>query len=245
MLARLRWFALLAVAPVGMSLGARAQDPFAETEAAAAEAARAEASPSAAATAAVTVTVDVGTQSTSDDPVAQLSARLQEAELKIRRELVKSTTLDFVETPLAEVVMFLQDLHQIPVKLDATALENAGVADDTPITNTLREVSLHTALRQVLEPLDLTYLVAGEVLMITTRDEAQAHPEVRVYNVDGLASEKSIDDLIKVITSTCTPESWKTTGGFGQIEEFQGKLVVRQSGEVQWEISQLLADLRR
>ena len=140
--------------------------------------------------------------------------------------------------------MFLQDLHQIPVKLDHTALENAGVADDTPVTNTLREVSLHTALRQVLEPLDLTYLVTGEVLMITTRDEADAHPEVRVYSVDGLANDDTIDDLIKVITSTCTPESWKATGGFGQIEKFQGRLVIRQSGEVQWEISQLLADLR-
>ena len=234
MLARLRTLTLLAVALVAVSLVTRAQDPPAETEAAPPEAAAAD----------VAVTVEVGTSPPIDDPVAQLSSRLQAAELKIRRELIKSTNLDFVETPLVEVVMFLQDLHQIPVKLDHTALENAGVADDTPVTNTLREVSLHTALRQVLEPLDLTYLVTGEVLMITTRDEADAHPEVRVYSVDGLATEKSIDDLIKVITSTCTPESWKATGGFGQIEKFQGRLVIRQSGEVQWEISQLLADLR-
>lgn len=234
MLARLRTLTLLAVALVAVSLVTRAQDTSAETEAA----------PSEAAADAGTVTVDVGKQPPIDDPVAQLSARLQAAELKIRRELVKSTTFDFVETPLVEVVMFLQDLHQIPVKLDHTALENAGVADDTPVTNTLREVSLHTALRQVLEPLDLTYLVTGEVLMITTRDEADVHPDVRVYSVDGLATEKSIDDLIKVITSTCSPESWKATGGLGQIEKFQGRLVVRQSGEVQWEISRLLADLR-
>ena len=234
MFARLRTLTLLAVALITVSLVTRAQDPSAETEAA----------PSEAAAAAVTVTVDVGTPPPIDDPVAQLSSRVQAAELKIRRELIKSTNLDFVETPLVNVVEFLKDLHQIPIELDHTALENAGVADDTPVSNSLTEVSLHTALRQVLEPLDLTYLVTGEVLMITTRDEADAHPEVRVYSVDGLATEKSIDDLIKVITSTCTPESWKATGGFGQIEKFQGRLVIRQSGEVQWEISQLLADLR-
>ncbi len=232
MLARFRSLTLLAVALVAVSLVTRAQDPSAETEAAPSEAA------------AAAVTGDVGKQPPNDDPVAQLNARLQDAELKIRRELVKSTTLDFVETPLVEVVMFLQDLHQIPIKLDHTALENAGVANDTPVNNTLREVSLHTALRQVLEPLDLTYLVIGEVLMITTRDEADVHPDVRVYSVDGLANDDTIDDLIKVITATCTPESWKSVGGFGQIEKYQGKLVVRQSGEVQWEISQLLADLR-
>ena len=211
MLARLRTLTLLAVALVAVSLVTRAQDPSAETEAA----------PSEAAAAAVTVTVDVGTPPPIDDPVAQLSSRVQAAELKIRRELIKSTNLDFVETPLVEVVMFLQDLHQIPVKLDHTALENAGVADDTPVTNTLREVSLHTALRQVLEPLDLTYLVTGEVLMITTRDEADAHPEVRVYSVDGLANDDTIDDLIKVITSTCTPPSRRTSPRPGRASAFR------------------------
>ena len=242
MLARLRCFVWLALALSGINHAARAEgddDRFQE------DAPPAAAAPAQVAPAAVNVTVPTDVGEAADDPVAQLSARLQAAELKIRRELVKSTTLDFVETPLVEVVMFLQDLHQIPVKLDHTALEGAGVAFDTPVTNTLREVSLHTALRQVLEPLELTYQVAGEVLLITTREEADAHPEVRVYSVDGLANYDTIDDLIKVITATCTPESWKSVGGFGQIEEYQGKLVVRQSGEVQWEISQLLADLRR
>ena len=234
MLARLRTVTLLAVALVAVSLVTRAQDPSAETEAA----------PSEAAADAGTVTVDVDTPPPIDDPVAQLSARGQAAELKIRRELAKSSTVDFVETPLMEVAAFLEDLHQIQIEVDANVLDSSGVPTDTPVSCSLTNVSLHAVLRQILEPLDLTYLIDNEVLMITTRDTAQSHPEVRVYNVDGLATEKSIDDLIKVITSTCSPESWKATGGLGQIEKFQGRLVVRQSGEVQWEISRLLADLR-
>ncbi|MBX9791629.1 MAG: hypothetical protein K2Y37_22130 [Pirellulales bacterium] len=43
---------------------------------------------------------------------------------------------------------------------------------------------------------------------------------------------------------TCTPESWSSTGGVGQIEKFHGRLVIRQIGEVQWQIARLLADLR-
>jgi hypothetical protein len=282
MLARLRSFALLAVALIAGSFGVRAQDPFAEPTtrpadaaahvargpndpfaepatrgSAAAPAAAALAAPAAEATpavapAAVTVTVTTGPGETSDDPatqlsdpIAELNTRRQAAELKIRRELAKSTTVDFVETPLMEVAGFLEDVHQIQIEVDANALDSSGVTTDVPVTCSLTNVSLHSLLRQILKPYDLSFVIDNEVLMITSRDEAQANPEVRVYNVDGLATEKSIDDLIKVIMSTCTPESWKTSGGFGQIEKYQGKLVVRQSVEVQWEITQLLADLRR
>lgn len=244
MLARVRSLALLVVALLSVLLVARAQDPIAEPSTRPAEAAAATPTPAATPAATVTVTVNAEAEVKPDDPVAQLNARRQAAELQIRRELAKSTTVDFVETPLMEVAVFLEDLHQIQIEVDANAMDSSGVATDTPITCSLTNVTLHAVLRQVLEPFDLTYLIENEILLITTRDVAQSHPEVRVYNVDGLATEKSIDDLIKVIRSTCTPESWKTAGGFGQIEKFQGRLVVRQSAEVQWEISRLLADLR-
>ncbi|MGD9645471.1 MAG: hypothetical protein AB7U73_07150 [Pirellulales bacterium] len=241
MLADRRVLVWLLVSLLGLSHSAIAQDPFsaeARAEAAAATEAAAEAG------APATEAADTGKLPPEENPVAELSKRLQKAELNIRRELVKTTTVDFVETPLLEVVMFLQDLHQIPVKLDQKSLEDSGILDDEPVTCSLSNVSLHSVLRVVLEPLDLTYVVDGEVLMITTLDHAEGHPEVRVYDVEDLASDKNIDELVDVIIATCTPESWEQTGGLGRIQRFDGRLVVRQSGEVQWQIARLLADLR-
>ena len=252
MAARAGWFALSLLILSGIALSAWAQEPLQETPArptapaAAAPAAvpATPAEPAAAVPATVTVTASADVGAPPDDPVAQLSSRLQQAELKIRRELAESTTVEFVDTPLTDVISFFVDLHQIPIKLQHAALEEAGIAADTPVTCSLANVSLHSVLRVLLEPLDLTYLVDGEVLMIATLAQAQERPEVRVYNVEGIATDKSIDDLIKVITMTCTPESWSSTGGVGQIEKFHGRLVIRQSGEVQWQIARLLADLK-
>ncbi|MBX9790089.1 MAG: hypothetical protein K2Y37_14325 [Pirellulales bacterium] len=221
MVARVRFVVLSALLLFGIAW-ARAQEPFQETPARpAAPAAPAEAAPPAApaipsapaaAAVPVTVTVDVGTQGVVDDPVAQLSTRLQQAELNIRRELAKSTSVDFVETPLSDVVGFLCDLHQIPIKLQHDALEEAGITADTPVTCSLANVSLHTVLQVMLDPLDLTCLVDGEVLMITSREGAESHPEVRVYDVEGIATDKSIDDLIKVISMTALSEKSSVTG---------------------------------
>ncbi len=49
---------------------------------------------------------------------------------KIIRALDEPTQLEFIETPLAEVIDYLKDLHGIEIQLDQKALDAAGVAID-------------------------------------------------------------------------------------------------------------------
>lgn len=111
---------------------------------------------------------------------------LKPAEKKIIEELDKPTTLDFVDTPLAEVIQYLEDYHKIQIEMDGKALEDAGLATDTPITRQLQNISLRSALRLILKELDLTYVIDDEVLMITTVDAAQDRLTTRVYPVADL-----------------------------------------------------------
>ena len=66
-----------------------------------------------------------------------------EAEKKIVRELDKPTTLEFIDTPLTDVVDYLKDLHGIEIQLDRRALDEAGIGNDVgvslfePVANTL------------------------------------------------------------------------------------------------------------
>lgn len=95
--------------------------------------------------------------------------------------------LDFQEgTPLEEVVDYLRTEYEIEILLDNLALDELGLGPDEPIEVNLRNVSLRSALRRMLEPLELTYVIDDEVLLITTEDEALTKLSVKVYPVADL-----------------------------------------------------------
>ena len=72
------------------------------------------------------------------------------AEAKILAALEDDTRLEFVETPLNQVLQFLEDQHDIAIKLDTRALDDVGVGADAPITANLKGVSLHAGLQVLL-----------------------------------------------------------------------------------------------
>src|SRR5207244_8775790 len=103
------------------------------------------------------------------------------AEQRIFDELNKTTTIEFVEAPLKDVVAHLQDTHGVPIVLSATNL--AGVDLDTPVTKNLKGVTLRSALRLLLSELDLTYVVRDEVIQITTPEDAENEVRTKVFPV--------------------------------------------------------------
>ena len=111
-------------------------------------------------------------------------------------------------------------------------------------------------LRLMLGELDLTYVIRDEVLVITTKTEAENMIVVKVYPVFDLAvrsgeggGERSALDyrnLIQLIQSTAAPVTWQDVGGPGSMESFAnfGALVVSQTTDVHEEIAQHLRALR-
>ena len=74
-----------------------------------------------------------------------LSGDESPAERKIREALSQPTQVEFVETPLKDVIDYLKDLHHIEIQLDAPALKEAGVDESTPVTKNLKGISLRSA----------------------------------------------------------------------------------------------------
>ncbi|HMC11775.1 MAG TPA: hypothetical protein VKH44_10810, partial [Pirellulaceae bacterium] len=108
------------------------------------------------------------------------------AEQRIFSELSKTTEVDAVEMALKDVVEYLAGRHQIPMVLSLKKLEEASVSPDTPVTKTLRGVTLRSALRLILKDLELTYVVRDEVLQITTPEDAESQLITKVYPVGDL-----------------------------------------------------------
>ena len=78
------------------------------------------------------------------------------------------------------MIDYLKDYHQIEIQLDKRAMDDAGIGTDTPVTKSLKGVSLKSALRLMLPELNLTYVIKDEVLLITTTEAAENMLTTRV-----------------------------------------------------------------
>jgi hypothetical protein len=178
------------------------------------------------------------------------------AEQRIADELKNPTEIQFIDTPLQDFFDTLEDYHQIEIQFDRRALDEVGIPRDTPITKSLKGISLRSALRLLLRDLDLTYVIRHDTLLITTTDEAETLKYVRVYSVNDLVGERGAggsasqgcESLVQAIKESVVPESWEHVGGPGAISTLPPgrptSLVVDQHQRVHEEIADFLAVLR-
>jgi hypothetical protein len=171
-----------------------------------------------------------------------------ESRLRIEAALATKTKFDYLDTPLKDVIDEIALRHDIPIIISTRALEDFGIGTDTPITINLNGVSLRSALRLMLNELDLTYLIENEVLQITTPEEAEAKLHSRFYSVSTLLpSTRDGDYLVKLITGHVAPDSWDEVGGPGAITfvDHLETLTVTQTEDVLRQIDTLLAAMAK
>lgn len=178
------------------------------------------------------------------------------ADEKIEAALRSPTTLEFVETPLKDVVKYLKDLHKIEVLLDLKSLNDVGVSPDTPITRNLKGVTLGSALKLMFGELDLTCVVDEGVLLITTPKLAARHIVTRRHAIEGVlrpnvspeGAKARGDALTRFVSAAYAPQAWQARGGKGSLSldpsEAPKFLVVEQSADIQEQIVELLELLR-
>lgn len=174
----------------------------------------------------------------------------------IERALDGPAEFDLTDQPLADVVDLLAAQYGIQAQLDQRALEDAGFGSDTPITLHVRDVSLRKTLRLMLGEYDLTYVIRNEVLLITSKTEAENMLVTRVYPVFDLVVRSGDDGrersqldyrpLAQLIKTTIAPDTWDDVGGPGTDMSFAnaGALVISQTTEVHEEIAEHLRSLR-
>jgi len=106
-------------------------------------------------------------QPVDDRPVAALARR--SLDKQIAEELEKTTNIDFVETPLKDVAIYLSETQQIPIALDPIRIENP----DQPLTFALEGSHLRSTLILLLAPHNLACDYRYGCLWITTAEDAK------------------------------------------------------------------------
>ena len=102
--------------------------------------------------------------------LAEGRSRASPAELAIHRKLDTRVKTAYRDQPLAVVLDSLAKQAGVPIHLDMVGLEQEAVASDTPVTLSLdgQQISLKSALKLLLEPLHLRFIVQDEVLKVTS-----------------------------------------------------------------------------
>lgn len=100
---------------------------------------------------------------------AEGRTRLSTAEKLIEKKLSTPVKASYRERPLMEVLNDLTRQAEVPLHIDVVGLEGESVRSDTPVTITLdQDISLKSALKLLLEPLNLDYTIRDEVLKVTS-----------------------------------------------------------------------------
>jgi hypothetical protein len=159
-----------------------------------------------------------------------------------------SDGLEFVETPLEEVVSYLEERYALPLQIDTAALEEIGVSPQELVTIRLPNISVQSALRLLLRRLALTYVIESEVLMITTLDEAESQIQVCVYDVRDLIDANPpvpLKELTDVIRSSIQPASWTNNGNRSVRSYPPNLLVIAQTRPAHDQIRELLETMQQ
>jgi hypothetical protein len=163
---------------------------------------------------------------------------------KIDQALWKKVKLEFVEMSLKDVASFLEDYADVKVVVDYRGLYKAKLSGDVPVTVSVADVTLASALDRMLSPIGLGWVIEGEVLMLTTDEVAATRQTTRQYYVADLAWRGGAPALVRTIVTTVDPPSWSVRGGEASIRTFDTKVVVTQTQKNHRAISRMLWQLR-
>ncbi len=164
---------------------------------------------------------------------------------QIRKRMRQTVRPDFNNVPLRSVIENFASEFKISMIIDTIALEGAGGATaEDPVTLTLGELSLQRALKLILDPKELCYIIEPEYIQITTKDQASAR-RLRTYDLAYLLpSNEKVLDLINLIMTTVAA-SWDIDGGEDSLVPFGSMLVANCREETHLAIEGLLFELSK
>lgn len=172
----------------------------------------------------------------------QTADRIITAKQKLRSTLSLQVAMDFEAAPLSEVVRSLSSELGAHFEIKRSALEELGIEEDVPITisgkGTMRDL-----FRRMLHPLELTYRVNESTIEITSQEEADENPAVRLYDLSYVQSTMDLDAIHNAIMQTIDPDSWPMGGG--GIYFVGSMLVIAAPEERQLKVQMLLSKLSK
>jgi type II secretory pathway component GspD/PulD (secretin) len=117
---------------------------------------------------------------------ARLEPQKDPKVLAIESKLKERISMNMDKQPLSEAITYLQNYTGLNIVLDPKALSEEGLTSASPVSLAVNQISLKAALKLLLRPLNLTYKVEDEVVLITSAQASQAQTYPKTYYVGDL-----------------------------------------------------------
>jgi hypothetical protein len=183
-------------------------------------------------------------------------------------QLQRPISIDCRELPISDALGMLEETTGLTICLDRLAVQAAGVSPDAPVTISLQDISLRSALRLMVGKVDLEYRVEGGVVHVgpICKELTTKRYAVRDLVTDQSPSTRGIervtacpnrhsgwlpvgyaaldsDSLIYLVEQLIAPNTWDAVGGPGIIryEPDQFSFVITQSETTHREVADLLS----
>jgi hypothetical protein len=126
------------------------------------------------------------------------------------------------------------EVYGFPILLDEKGLVDETVTAEEPITLNVPEISLRSALRLILDPLNLIFVIRDEVMIITNK--RYSANMLCVYEVDSLlpsrAESNGYLNIWLLIEQSITPDVWLNAGGTSTMS-----VVYNRNEQIVWVIA--------
>ena len=179
-------------------------------------------------------------------PPAWLDNKLNdnEKEAEIRKKLGMRLDVAFNAMPLSGVVAFMQKSTEVDFLIDDKALEAENITPDEPITLERKGAKLRDIMVQVLEPLQLTYVIEMESVRITSQKTGAN--AMRFYDLSAILPDNGItNELVAGIQNMVKPDSWIEAGGTSSLRTIGSMLVVSAPNETQLDVERFLQEISK
>ena len=179
-----------------------------------------------------------------------------DAERSIQEGVKQNVSVEFQQTPLEDALREIAKSIGVEVHLDELSLAEDGIAADEPITLKAVNRPADSVLKEMFEPLGLTWIVKRDALYVTMEYVAERTFRRRIYDVADLTPHRDAGGLLQHnFAQLIDLIEWHTAGPWemrdgegGRISEFEtiriNALVVEQADPVHREIDDLLKSLR-
>jgi general secretion pathway protein D len=118
--------------------------------------------------------------------MARLEPRKDARTLAIEKKMTEDVTINFDKQPISEAISFLENYTGLNIEIDPKALAEEGFTPDTPVSLSVNKIKLRKALELLLRPLNLTYTIDDEVVLVTSPQSGAAKTYSRQYYVGDL-----------------------------------------------------------
>jgi len=180
---------------------------------------------------------------------------LSEKEKAILKALNEPIKAQWRNSALRDVIEYLATVSGQTLFIDKRALEDENLTEESPVSFFApREVTMRTALRKILQDLNMTYVVKDQVIYITSQRRARDMMVTKTYYVGDLttglgtfgnplqfgpliAAQQEMENarmIMEMIKEQVDPASWQGNGGSGTItySPLNKAFIIRQSAEV-------------